>query len=190
MIRRSVTVDRLCYPRAVSDKAVSDVQRRIGVLPGSFDPLTLGHLDIFSRGLDLFDHVIVAILHNDAKTPLFALEERIEMIHASVSERERERVSVEVFDGLLVDFAESRGASVILRGIRAVSDFEYEYQMALMNRKLNPRIQTVFMMPKDAYSYVSSRLVKEVAALGGDLSGVVPPMVEERLRKRFAARST
>ena len=152
-------------------------------MPGSFDPLTLGHLDILSRGRELFDEIIVAILHNPDKVGLFPPAERAEMILEATGDDDH--VRVEVFDGLLVEFARKTGANVILRGIRAVSDFEYEYQMALMNRKLDPGIQTVFMMPKDAYSYVSSRLVKEVAALGGDLSGVVPPNVERRLKERF-----
>jgi len=156
---------------------------RSAVLPGSFDPPTLGHLDILSRGLELFDEVIVAILSNSEKVALFNADERAEMIRSAVHDEKRLRV--EVFDGLLVDFAQERGAGVIVRGIRALTDFEYEYQMALMNRKLNPRIQTIVMMPSESYSYVSSRLVKEVAALGGDLSGIVPPNVAEALLRRF-----
>jgi pantetheine-phosphate adenylyltransferase len=162
------------------------MRKRVAVYPGSFDPLTYGHLDVLIRGLELVDRVIVAILDNPAKEALFATRERVEMIEQAV--RGKGDVEVEVFHGLLVDYAEARGASVILRGVRAVSDFEYEFQMALMNRRLNPRIQTVFMMPNEAYSYVSSRLVKEVAALGGELKGVVPPAVEVRLRQRMPAQ--
>lgn len=156
---------------------------RVAVLPGSFDPPTLGHVDILLRGAQLFDRVIVAILRNSEKVPLFAIDERVAMIREAIADHPQ--IEVETFDGLLVDFAAARGAGVILRGIRALTDFEYEYQMALMNRKLNASIETIVMMPSEAYSYVSSRLVKEVASLGGDLSAVVPPSVAARLRKRF-----
>jgi pantetheine-phosphate adenylyltransferase len=165
------------------DAMRSGAPKRIAVYPGSFDPLTLGHIDVLQRGLALFDRVIMAILRNPGKEPLFDTAERVEMIGQAV--KGEGDVEVDVFDGLLVDYAKRKKAQAILRGVRAISDFEYEFQMALMNRRLNPDIQTVFMMPNEAYSYVSSRLVKEVAALGGDLAGIVPPFVEQRLRKRF-----
>jgi pantetheine-phosphate adenylyltransferase len=155
------------------------------VYPGTFDPITNGHLDILSRGGKMFDRIIVAILRNPDKDPLFTLDERVEILKSVVSRWPT--VQVESFDGLLVDFARSRGAGVIVRGLRALSDFEYEFQMTLMNQRLEPGIQTVFMMPSEAYSYVSSRLVKEVARLGGDVTGLVPPEVVSRLKKRFAA---
>ncbi len=155
------------------------------VYPGTFDPITNGHLDILSRGGKMFDRIIVAILRNPDKDPLFTLDERVEIVKSVVSRWSS--VQVESFDGLLVDFARARGAGVIVRGLRALSDFEYEFQMTLMNQRLEPGIQTVFMMPSEAYSYVSSRLIKEVARLGGDVTGLVPPEVVSRLKKRFAA---
>ena len=155
------------------------------VYPGTFDPITNGHLDILSRGVKLFDRIVVAILRNPDKDPLFPLEERVEILKAVVGRWSN--VTVETFDGLLVDFARARGAQVIVRGLRALSDFEYEFQMTLMNQRLEPGIQTVFMMPSEAYSYVSSRLVKEVARLSGDVTGLVPPDVASRLKRRFAA---
>jgi len=155
------------------------------VYPGTFDPITNGHLDILSRGGKMFDRIVVAILRNPDKDPLFPLEERMEILKAVVSRWPN--VSVESFEGLLVEFARARGAQVIVRGLRALSDFEYEFQMTLMNQRLGPGIQTVFMMPSEAYSYVSSRLVKEVARLGGDVTGLVPEDVASRLKKRFAA---
>ncbi len=154
------------------------------VYPGTFDPITNGHIDILTRGGRMFDRIIVAILRNPDKDPLFPLEERSEILKAVVSRWSN--VEVESFDGLLVDFARKRGAQVIVRGLRALSDFEYEFQMTLMNQRLEPGIQTVFMMPSEAYSYVSSRLVKEVARLGGDVTGLVPAEVVARLKKRFA----
>jgi len=154
------------------------------VYPGTFDPITNGHIDILTRGGRMFDRIIVAILRNPDKDPLFPLEERAEILKAVVSRWSN--VEVESFDGLLVDFARKRGAQVIVRGLRALSDFEYEFQMTLMNQRLEPGIQTVFMMPSEAYSYVSSRLVKEVARLGGDVTGLVPAEVVARLKKRFA----
>ncbi len=155
------------------------------VYPGTFDPITNGHLDIISRGETLFDRIIVAILRNPEKDPLFSLDERVAILRAVVGKRPA--VAVEVFDGLLVEFARARGAQVIVRGLRALSDFEYEFQMTQMNQRLEPGIQTVFMMPSETYSYVSSRLVKEVARLGGDVGGLVPPDVATRLKRRFAA---
>ncbi len=152
---------------------------RVALYPGSFDPLTNGHLDILSRARRLADRVVVAILENDAKTPLFSVSERIEMIREIVGGDES--TPVRSFSGLLVDFAQEVGATLIVRGLRAVSDYEYELQMALMNRRLIPSIETVFLMAKEEYSYVSSRLVKEVAGLGGDVSGLVPESVRRRL---------
>jgi pantetheine-phosphate adenylyltransferase len=155
------------------------------VYPGTFDPITNGHLDIIGRGVHLFDRVVVALLENADKEPLMPLDERLAIVRSVVARFPN--VEVDSFDGLLMDYARARGARAIVRGLRALSDFEYEFQMALMNRRLGPDVETVFMMPSEAYSYVSSRLVKEVARLGGDISGLVPPEVAERLRARFAA---
>ena len=154
------------------------------IYPGSFDPLTFGHLDLIERSARLFDEVVVAILTNAQKAPLFTADERIEIIREIVRPR-FSNVGVEVFHGLLVDYAKQKNAKVIVRGIRAVTDYEYEFQMALMNRRLEPEIETVFMMPAENYSYLSSRLVKEIAELGGSVSGLVPEIVEKRLKQRF-----
>jgi pantetheine-phosphate adenylyltransferase len=154
------------------------------IYPGSFDPVTNGHLDLISRGALIFDRLVVAVSHNPEKDPLFAAEERVDMLDAVTFEWKN--VQVEVFKGLLVDFARAKGASVILRGIRAVSDYEYELQMAMMNRKIEPQIETVFMLPGEAYSFVSSRLVKELARLGGPVRGFVPALVEEPLRAKVS----
>ncbi len=159
----------------------------MAIFPGSFDPITNGHLDIVGRSLRVFDDVRVAILVNPDKRPLFSVEERVAIIREAY--RGNRRVAVDTFSGLLVDYAEAVGASVIVRGIRAISDFEFEFQMALMNRRLNPRIETVFMMPAESYSYLSSRLVKEVFQLGGKVTGLVPPVVERRLREKYGASS-
>jgi pantetheine-phosphate adenylyltransferase len=156
---------------------------RIAVYPGSFDPLTNGHLDILARGRRLADRVIVAILDHDQKRPLFTVEERMAMIREIVGGDTS--ISVSSFTGLLVDFAGRSGATIIVRGLRAVSDYEYELQMALMNRRLAPAVETVFLMAKEEYSYVSSRLVKELARLGGDVTGLVPNLVRQRLADRF-----
>ena len=156
----------------------------IAIYPGSFDPLTNGHLDLIERGAKIFDELIVAILRNPEKEPLFSVEERLEMIRAMT--RERENVRVDSFDGLMVEYALKVGATAVLRGIRAISDYEYELQMALMNRKLEPRLETVFMMPAETYSYLSSRLVREVATLGGSVRGLVPELVEKKLRQKLA----
>ena len=155
----------------------------LAVYPGSFDPVTNGHLDIIRRGSRLFDRIVVAILRNPEKKALFSLEERKRIV--LMTTEGIPNVSVDSFDGLLVDYARRRGAQVIVRGLRALSDFEYEYQMALMNRRLDSEIETVFMMPSEAYSYLSSRLVKEVVRLGGSVSGLVPPEVERRLGLRI-----
>jgi pantetheine-phosphate adenylyltransferase len=156
---------------------------RVALYPGSFDPLTNGHLDVLFRARRLADRVIVAILENDSKKPLFSVEERLEMIREIVGSDAG--VSVRSFSGLLVDFAAQTGATLLVRGLRAISDYEYELQMALMNRRLAPAIETVFLMAKEEYSYVSSRLVKEVARLGADVSGLVPEPVRHRLEERL-----
>lgn len=159
----------------------------LAVFPGSFDPVTNGHLDIARRGLEIFGRVRLAILQNAEKQPLFTVEERVAILREAC--RGNAGIEVDTFSGLLVDYARRAGASVIIRGIRAISDFDYEFQMALMNRRLGPRIETVFMVPAESYSYVSSRLVKEVFQLGGRVSGLVPPVVERRLREKFGARA-
>ena len=155
----------------------------IAVYPGSFDPLTNGHLDLIQRGSKLFDRLIVSVLRNESKQPLFTVEERKEMLLEA--DGEYRNVEVDSFDGLLVDHAAARSAAVILRGIRAISDYEYELQMALMNRRLRADVETVFMMAGESHSFISSRLVKEVFALGGNIGDMVPPNVEARLKKRL-----
>lgn len=154
------------------------------IYPGSFDPVTNGHLDLIARGAMIFDKLIVAVARNLDKDPLFQVKERVEMLEAVTFDWKN--VEVEIFEGLLMDYARARNASVVLRGIRAVSDYEYELQMAMMNRKIEPQIETVFMLPGEAYSYLSSRLVKELARLGGPVKGLVPPLVEERLRSKVS----
>ena len=156
----------------------------LAVFPGSYDPLTNGHVDIISRGARLFDRLVVAILVNAEKSPLFTTAERVEMTRSVFASMPN--VEVDTFDGLLVDYVERRKAQVIVRGLRAVSDFEYEFQMALMNRRLNGKIETVFMMPAEQYSYISSRLIKEVFSLGGRVQGLVPELIEERLREKVS----
>ncbi len=162
--------------------ARSSGAERLAVYPGSFDPLTNGHVDIISRGARLFDRIIVAILVNGEKAPLFTMDERLEIARDVF--RDQPNVEVDTFDGLLVDYVARRNAHVIVRGLRAISDFEFEFQMALMNRRLNSSIETVFMMPAEQYTYISSRLIKEVFALGGRVSGLVPETVETRLREK------
>jgi pantetheine-phosphate adenylyltransferase len=160
----------------------------VAIYPGSFDPLTNGHVDIIERGARIFDRIVVAMLVNIEKSPLFTVPEREDIVRAVF--RGRPNVEVDTFDGLLVEYARRKKATAIVRGLRAISDFEYEMQMALMNRRLNPEVETVFMMPAEPYTYVSSRLVKEVVALGGSVSGLVPVIVEERLREKRLARTT
>lgn len=160
----------------------------IAIYPGSFDPLTNGHVDIIQRGSRLFDRIVVGVLVNLEKAPLFTVPERVEIARRVF--QGWTNVEVDTFDGLLVEYARSKRASVIVRGLRAISDFEFEMQMALMNRRLNPDVETVFMMPAEPYTYVSSRLVKEVVALGGSVGGLVPDVVEERLRQKKLARET
>ena len=155
---------------------------RLAIYPGSFDPLTNGHVDIIARGARLFDRVVVAILLNAGKQPLFSVEERVSIVKEVFVGTPN--VEVDTFQGLLVEYAHQKRASVIVRGLRAVADFEYELQMALMNRHLSEDLETVFMMPAEKYTYVSSRLIKEIAALGGSLTGLVPPVVETRLARR------
>lgn len=156
---------------------------RTVIYPGSFDPFTNGHLDIVQRAAKLFDHVIVAIARNEAKGPLFSLDERLELVRQSV--QGHQNVSVDSFDGLLVEYVERRGGQAVIRGLRAVSDFEFEFQLALMNRKLNEHVETIFMMPKDTYTFLSSRLVKEIARLGGNVGAFVPTQVGEALRTKL-----
>lgn len=166
--------------------AANAMAKLTAVYPGTFDPLTNGHLDLIARGAGIMDELIVAILRNSEKgEPLFSVPERKAMIEEAVAQYANVRVAT--FDGLLVDFARSQGAGAVLRGIRAISDYEYEFQMAMMNRKLAPELETLFMMPAEKYTYVSSRLVKGVFRLGGDISGLVPPLVMERLRSKVAA---
>ena len=158
----------------------------LAVYPGSFDPLTNGHVDIITRGARLFDRIAVAILKNAEKAPMFSMDERVEIAREVF--KNHANVEVDTFEGLLVDYVERKRAQAIVRGLRAVSDFEFEFQMALMNQRLNPRIETVFMMPAEQYTYISSRLIKEVFSLGGRGHGLVPELVEQRLREKGLAR--
>lgn len=157
--------------------------KRIAVYPGSFDPVTNGHLDVIERATRLFDEVIVAIASNDAKNPLFTLKERRELVAQAI--KPWNNVTVDDFPGLLVEYARAKGACALVRGLRAVSDFEFEFQMALMNRSLDPKIETIFLMPKEDYTYLSSRIIKEIARLGGNVSGFVPSWVAEALVKKL-----
>jgi pantetheine-phosphate adenylyltransferase len=155
----------------------------VAIYPGSFDPVTNGHLDLIARGAKIFDTLVVAVARNMEKDPLFSEKERVEMLEAVTFDWKN--VEVDVFDGLLMHYSKAKNARVILRGIRAVSDYEYELQMALMNRKIEPEIETVFMIPGEPYSYLSSSLVRELAQFGGPVAGLVPPIVEERLRAKL-----
>jgi len=159
------------------------LHKGLAIYPGSFDPPTNGHLDLIGRGAKIFEELVVAILRNPEKSPMFSLPERLEMLRQLTAEFGN--VRIDTFDGLMVEYAKSAQATCILRGIRAISDYEYELQMALMNRKLEPTLETVFMMPADKYSYVSSRLVREVAQAGGPVKGLVPEVVEEKLREKL-----
>jgi len=154
------------------------------IYPGSFDPITNGHLDVIERARKLFDEVTVAVAHNDEKQPLFTLQERLDLLQETVGTIDN--VQIAQFDGLLVEFAVAQKASAVIRGLRAVSDFEFEFQMALMNRKLNGNVETIFLMPKEEYTYLSSRLVKEIARLRGDVSKFVPAIVAKALQQKFA----
>jgi pantetheine-phosphate adenylyltransferase len=166
---------------AISPKLIT---MRTVIYPGSFDPLTNGHLDVLQRATKLFDRVVIAIARNDGKQPLFTLEERLGLVRESV--RGLPNVEADTFDGLLVDYVQRRSAQAVLRGLRAVSDFEFEFQLALMNRKLNDNFETIFMMPKDTYTFLSSRIVKEIARLGGDVSAFVPDHVRAALTAKLA----
>ena len=156
---------------------------RRAIYPGSFDPVTNGHLDVIERARKLFDEVVVAVAYNDQKQPMFTLEERMELLRATVGEADH--VQVASFDGLLVDFAKKQNATAVIRGLRAISDFEFEFQMALMNRKLEAAVETIFLMPKEEYTYLSSRIVKEIARLGGDISSFVPAQVAEAFKRKI-----
>ena len=159
------------------------MNKGIAIYPGSFDPPTNGHLDLIQRGSKIFEELVVAILRNSEKTPMFSVAERLEMLKELTADLGN--VRIDMFDGLMVEYAKSMNAICVLRGIRAISDYEYELQMALMNRKLEPTLETVFMMPADKYSYVSSRLVREVAQAGGPVKGLVPEVVEQKLREKL-----
>ncbi|MGD8984733.1 MAG: pantetheine-phosphate adenylyltransferase [Desulfobacteraceae bacterium] len=159
------------------------MSQRTAVYPGTFDPITNGHLSIVNRALKIFDKLVIAILNNPFKAPLFSLQERIDMIQRAL--KERTDVEVDSFDGLLVDYVVKKNSNVILRGLRALSDFEYEFQMALMNRKLNREVQSIFLMTDYKWFYTSSTIIKEAAGLGGDISGLVPAFVNEKLKEKF-----
>ncbi len=157
--------------------------KRIAICPGTFDPVTNGHIDIVMRSLSIFDEIVVAVAPNPGKTPLFKIEDRMELIRESF--RDLRRVTIEPFDGLLVDYVKQKGGVAIVRGLRAISDFEYELQMALMNRRLDSGIETVFMMPSEEYSFLTSTIIKEIASFGGSAKGLVPEIVEEALSEVF-----
>ena len=167
----------------MSDFAVAIPLMRRAIYPGSFDPVTNGHLDVIERARKLFDEVIVAVAHNDEKQPLFSMKERLDLLRETAGKIDSVRIAE--LKGLLVEFARAEKAGAVIRGLRAVSDFEFEFQLALMNRKLNERIETIFMMPKDTYTFLSSRIVKEIARLGGDVSAFVPRPVQEALAARL-----
>lgn len=156
---------------------------KVAIYPGSFDPITNGHLDVARRAATMFDRVIVAVARNAEKTPMFSVQERVALTRGAV--QNVKNVTVEAFDGLLVEYARRKKALVIVRGLRAVSDFEYELQLALMNRRLEPRVETIFLAPKDEYTFISSRMVKEIAKLGGDVGAFVPPAVKRAMARKF-----
>ncbi len=158
---------------------------RTAIYPGSFDPLTNGHLDVIERAVKLFDRVVVAVAKNESKQPLFSLEERVDLVRRSI--KHIPNAEADSFDRLLVDYVEQRNAQAIVRGLRAISDFEFEFQLALMNRKLNERVETIFMMPKDTYTFLSSRIIKEIARLGGDITTFVPVHVRAALVEKLKA---
>lgn len=170
-----------------SETAAPPIREKIAIYPGSFDPVTNGHLDILERGLSIFDRIIVAILHNPGKNFCFSVEERMEMLRAST--RRFPAVEIDHFDGLTVDYAEKRNADAILRGMRAVSDFEYEFQLALMNRRLNRKIQTVFLMTGLRWIFTSSSIIKEAGKFGGDIRDMVPPVVHRKLQEKFKLKN-
>ncbi len=157
---------------------------RRAIYPGSFDPITNGHLDVIERARKLFDEVVVAVAHNDEKQPLFSLHDRLDLLGETAGKLDNVRIAE--FEGLLVEFARRQEAGAVIRGLRAISDFEFEFQMALMNRKLASAVETIFLMPKEEYTYLSSRIVKEIARLGGDISGFVPACVAKALTRKFA----
>lgn len=165
---------------------------RTGVYPGTFDPITKGHMDIIQRATRIVDHLVVAVARNDGKGPLFSTDERVELVRADVAPLVAQGISIEVrsFDMLLMNFAASVGATTVVRGLRAVSDFEYEFQMAGMNAKINPVIETVFLMASDRYQFISSRFVKEIGRLGGDIAPFVSPLVAKRLTEQFARKGS
>jgi pantetheine-phosphate adenylyltransferase len=156
---------------------------RRAIYPGSFDPITNGHLDVIERARKLFDEVVVAVAHNDEKQPLFSLKDRLDLLRETAGKIDNVRIAE--FEGLLVEFARNEEAGIVIRGLRAISDFEFEFQMALMNRKLDSAVETIFLMPKEEYTYLSSRIVKEIARLGGDVSGFVPACVARALSRKF-----
>jgi pantetheine-phosphate adenylyltransferase len=156
---------------------------RRAIYPGSFDPITNGHLDVIERARKLFDEVVVAVAHNDEKQPLFSLTDRLDLLRETAGKIDNVRIAE--FEGLLVEFARNEEAGIVIRGLRAISDFEFEFQMALMNRKLDFAVETIFLMPKEEYTYLSSRIVKEIARLGGDVSGFVPACVAKKLSRKF-----
>jgi pantetheine-phosphate adenylyltransferase len=156
---------------------------RRAIYPGSFDPITNGHLDVIERARKLFDEVVVAVAHNDEKQPLFSLKDRLDLLRETAGKIDNVRIAE--FEGLLVEFARNEEAGIVIRGLRAISDFEFEFQMALMNRKLDSAVETIFLMPKEEYTYLSSRIVKEIARLGGDISGFVPACVAKALSRKF-----
>ncbi|MDO9465578.1 MAG: pantetheine-phosphate adenylyltransferase [bacterium] len=156
---------------------------KIAIYPGTFDPITHGHIDLIKRGIKTFDKLVVAVAHNPDKNPLFTVSERVDMLKEIT--KDMKNVKVDDFGGLLIDYVRIKGANVVLRGIRAFSDFEYEFQMALINRKLSPETETIFMMPNESFSYVSSKIIKQIASMNGDISKFVPEVVEEYLKKKL-----